>query len=460
MITSNLVLRSGGSFLASLRKAGTVSGRDISVRHATAGVRKPPPAPQTERQKAMRAEYLAKEVEWESAVDYSRLTEQEAHIHEQHKEAVENFHFTYDDPATGLKVVTRLRHVLKGTCCGNACRHCVYNHQNVEPERARSRLFNSAFWIEDPDYEEDEEEGFRNRMEKTWEVSDAQVKEFLDEAIRLVVECGEIIADAMDKQKNVEIHQKDAVASEGHGSAVLTETDMKVEQHLIKGLGEKFSDHEFIGEESVSNDGLIKSYSNAPTWIIDPIDGTMNFIHSNPLVCTSVGLTINKKLVAGVVNCPLVGLMYTAIKGKGAWVNGKKLKTSGVEDISKAMMIMELPVGANKDKKETAMANLTEMLDKAHAVRAPGPAALDISWVGAGASDCFFHFGIHCWDMAAGALIVSEAGGVVLDPSGGDFDLMSRDILVCSSRKLADQVLGFLKLYKTDRDLQEKYNYM
>jgi len=391
MITSNLVLRSGGSFLASLRKAGTVSGRDISVRHATAGVRKPPPAPQTERQKAMRAEYLAKEVEWESAVDYSRLTEQEAHIHEQHKEAVENFHFTYDDPATGLKVVTRLRHVLKGTCCGNACRHCVYNHQNVEPERARSRLFNSAFWIEDPDYEEDEEEGFR--MEKTWEVSDAQVKEFLDEAIRLVVECGEIIADAMDKQKNVEIHQKDAVASEGHGSAVLTETDMKVEQHLIKGLGEKFSDHEFIGEESVSNDGLIKSYSNAPTWIIDPIDGTMNFIHSNPLVCTSVGLTINKKLVAGVVNCPLVGLMYTAIKGKGAWVNGKKLKTSGVEDISKAMMIMELPVGANKDKKETAMANLTEMLDKAHAVRAPGPAALDISWVGAGASDCFFHFG-------------------------------------------------------------------
>jgi len=296
-------------------------------------------------------------------------------------------------------------------------------------------------------------------MEKTWEVSESQVKQFLDEAIRLVSECGDIIAEAMDKQKNVEIHQKDAVASEGHGSAVLTETDMKVEQHLIKGLREKFSDHEFIGEESVSNDGLIKEYSNAPTWIIDPIDGTMNFIHSNPLVCTSIGLTINRKLVAGVVNCPLVGLMYTAIKGKGAWVNGKKLKISGVKDISKAMMIMELPVGANKDKKETALANLTVMMDKAHSVRAPGPAALDIAWVGAGAADCFFHFGIHCWDMAAGALIVSEAGGVVLDPSGGEFDLMSRDILVCSSQELADQVLGFLKAYKTDRDLQEKYNY-
>jgi len=297
-------------------------------------------------------------------------------------------------------------------------------------------------------------------MDSHWEVSDIQLKEFLDEAIRLVEECGDIISESMNKQKNVEIHQKDSVASEGHGSAVLTETDMRVEQHLIKGLSLKFPDHKFIGEENVSNDGLIKDYTNAPTWIIDPIDGTMNFIHSNPLVCTSVGLTINRKLVAGVVNCPLVGLMYTAIKGKGSWVNGKPLKTSGVKDISKAMMIMEMPVGANKQKKEIAMSNLTEMLDKAHAVRAPGPAALDIAWVGAGAADCFFHFGIHCWDMAAGALVVSEAGGVVLDPSGGDFDLMSRDILVCSSQELANQVLAFLKIYKTERDLEEKYLYL
>merc|ERR1712088_1270510 len=151
--------------------------------------------------------------------------------------------------------------------------------------------------------------------------------------------------------------------------------------------------------------------------------------------------------------------MYTAIKGKGAWVNGKKLTTSGVEDISKAMMIMELPVGANQEKKSVAMANLSHMLDTAHAVRAPGPAALDIAWVGAGAADCFFHFGIHCWDMAARVLIVAEAGGVVLDPSGGDFDLMSCDILVCSTQALADQVLGFIQPYATSRDFGERLNY-
>ena len=231
-------------------------------------------------------------------------------------------------------------------------------------------------------------------MDEAWTVSDAEIEEFMKEAIRLVKECGDIIALAINSQQNVEINQKEKVASEGHGSAVLTETDMKVEQHLIKGLQQKFPDHRFIGEENVSNDGLIKEYTNAPTWIIDPIDGTMNFIHSNPLVCTSIGLTINKKLVAGIVNCPMIGKMYTAIKGKGAMLNGETvLKVSGVKDISKAMMIMELPVGANQEKKSVAMANLSHMMDTAHAVRCPGPAALDIAWVGAGAADCYFHFG-------------------------------------------------------------------
>jgi len=296
-------------------------------------------------------------------------------------------------------------------------------------------------------------------MEKSWTVSDAEIEEFMAEASRLVKECGDIIANAINSQQNTEIQTKEQ--GEGHGSAVLTQTDMKVEQHLIQGLSAKFPDHKFIGEESVSNDGLIKEYTNAPTWIIDPIDGTMNFIHSNPLVCTSIGLTVNKRLVAGIVNCPMIDHMYSAIKGKGAKLNGVKvLKTSGVKNISKAMMIMELPVGANQDKTSVAMTNLGHMMSKAHAVRAPGPAALDIAWVGAGSADCYFHFGIHCWDMAAGALIVSEAGGVVMDPTGAEFDLMARDILVASSRELADQVREFLTLYKTDRDYAEKNKYL
>jgi len=286
-----------------------------------------------------------------------------------------------------------------------------------------------------------------------------QIEAFLADAVRLVKEAGDMIAEAMEKQKNTEIEVKSANVEEGNASAILTETDGKVERHIINGLKTLYPDHQFIGEESMAEDGLITSYTSAPTWIIDPIDGTMNFVHSNPLVCTSVGLTINRKLVAGVVNCPLVDLCYTAVRGLGAFCNGRKLKTSGCNDLSKAMLIMELPVGAKKEKKEVALSNLSVIMDRAHAVRAPGPAALDITWVGAGSADCFFHFGIHCWDMAAGALIVSEAGGVVVDPSGGDFDLMSCDILVCSSQALADQVLGFIQPYITSRDFEEKLNY-
>merc|ERR1719410_3202473 len=112
---------------------------------------------------------------------------------------------------------------------------------------------------------------------------------------------------------------------------------------------------------------------------------------------------------------------------------------------------MEVPTRANSRKTQAALGNMTMLLANAHAVRCPGPAALDIAWVGAGSADAYFHMGIHCWDMAAGALIVSEAGGVVLDPSGGEFDLMARDIFVCSSRELSEQVLGFLKIYRTER---------
>ena len=118
------------------------------------------PAPQSERQAQMRKEFLILESEWESRVDYSKLSDLEKHIHEKHNEAVKNFHFTYDDPETGLKVITRLRHFLKSTCCGNACRHCIYNHQNVDQKFKERKIFNSAFWIDNPNYVESEEDDF------------------------------------------------------------------------------------------------------------------------------------------------------------------------------------------------------------------------------------------------------------------------------------------------------------
>jgi len=287
-------------------------------------------------------------------------------------------------------------------------------------------------------------------MDDEWNISDEELHRFADSVLVLIKEAGEIIADAINGQQNAEIEVKSQNVKEGNSSAVLTETDLKVEKHLISGLKKAFPGHQFIGEESSQENG--SELSNAPTWIIDPVDGTMNFVHSNPLVCTSVGLTVNKKLVFGAVYCPMIDKLYTAIKGEGAFCNQRRIRVSKVEDISKAMVIMELPAGANQEKKDIAIHNLEYILSNAHAIRAPGPAAMDIAWVGAGAADAFFHRGIHSWDMAAGALIVKEAGGTVIDNHGGDFDLMSRGIIAASSQALAEQIRDFIKVYPAPRD--------
>lgn len=188
-----------------------------------------------------------------------------------------------------------------------------------------------------------------------------------------------------------------------------------------------------------------------------PRIGTMNFVHRNPLVCTSVGLTINRQLVAGIVNNPMTGHMYTAIKGRGAFLNGtKKLSVSGVNKLRDAMVLFELPAGANAVKKSVAKSNVAAMLDRAHAIRCPGPAALDIAWVAAGSADIFFHSGIHCWDMAAGVLLVREAGGSVYGINGEDFDIMGRNCLVAASRELAKEAIETIEKYESPREFPEK----
>ena len=194
----------------------------------------------------------------------------------------------------------------------------------------------------------------------------------------------------------------------------------------------------------------INAYTNKPTWIIDPIDGTMNFVHSNPLVVTSVGLAINKKLVLGIINAPIINHMYTAITGKGAFMNGEKIKTSGVKKLKEALVIMEISVGGNERKKNCCLANIAMLSEKAHAIRCPGPAALDIAWVGGGSADAYFHSGFHCWDMAAGIVIVREAGGAVYSVNGEQADLMSRGVLVASSEELALELSKSIDVYSVE----------
>lgn len=134
--------------------------------------------------------------------------------------------------------------------------------------------------------------------EDEYEYNSADLDAFLTLATKLAKEAGTMISDAMEKGRQTSVATKTGVgvSGEGTGSSVLTETDLAVEKHIVSGIREAFPDHCFIGEEdiSASESGMVETFSNKPTWIIDPIDGTMNFVHRNPLVCTSIGLAINK----------------------------------------------------------------------------------------------------------------------------------------------------------------------
>ena len=176
----------------------------------------------------------------------------------------------------------------------------------------------------------------------------------------------------------------------------------------------------------------------------------MNFIHSNPLVVTSIGLAINKKLVLGIINAPIIEHMYTAIKGRGAFLNGQRIKTSGIRKLREALVLMELSCGGNTTKRNVCLANVAMLSEKAHAIRCPGPAALDIAWVGGGSADAYFHSGFHCWDMAAGIVIVKEAGGAVHALDGGEADLMSRGILVAASEELSLELTKLIEIYAVE----------
>ncbi|KAL1131104.1 hypothetical protein AAG570_012341, partial [Ranatra chinensis] len=232
---------------------------------------------------------------------------------------------------------------------------------------------------------------------------------------------------------------------------LVTETDRQVEQLLISGLQSHFPDHMFIGEESTDS-GVKAVLTDAPTWIIDPVDGTMNFVHGNPNVCVSVGLYVNKQAEVGIIYCPVYELMYTAMKGKGAQLNGKSIHVSEEKELAKALVCIEGGTSRDPEKIKTVIENFEILIPQMHGYRASGSAAFNLASVAQGCTDAFIEFGCHAWDMAAGELIVREAGGAVIDPSGGPFDVMSCRIICASSQELAQTLAGAVKQYYPKRD--------
>uniref|UniRef100_A0A3Q1F796 Inositol-1-monophosphatase n=1 Tax=Acanthochromis polyacanthus TaxID=80966 RepID=A0A3Q1F796_9TELE len=215
-----------------------------------------------------------------------------------------------------------------------------------------------------------------------------------------------------------------AVMTKSSSVDLVTQTDQKVEQLIIQSVKEKFPTHRFIGEESVAA-GESCVLTDCPTWIIDPIDGTTNFVHAFPFVAVSIGFSVNKQVEFGVVYSCLEDKMFTARRGKGAFCNGQPLEVSECF-LSSCMFLCRL--------------------------RGAGTAAINMCLVASGCVEAYYEIGIHVWDVAAGSLIVCEAGGVLMDVEGGKVDLMSRRIIAANSRTIAERLVREIAPFRPPRD--------
>ncbi|CAK9295578.1 unnamed protein product [Gordionus sp. m RMFG-2023] len=259
-------------------------------------------------------------------------------------------------------------------------------------------------------------------------MSKDQIDEWYTFGLHLAKESGKMMLDAFHKEKTINTKQTFA--------DLVTETDKAIEKFIFDNIRQKYKDHVCIGEESEER----PPWNNSPTWIVDPIDGTTNFIHQFPNCAVSIGVSYDKKIVIGIIYNPMQNLLYTAKKGQGAFCNQKKIFSSKVTDIGKALIFTEVGSLRKENIIDKKLENYARLARASHGIRSMGSAALNLCAIASGQGDGGFEFGIHIWDIAAGVLIVTEAGGVIMDPKGGDLDLLSRKFLAAGTKELADTI--------------------
>lgn len=204
----------------------------------------------------------------------------------------------------------------------------------------------------------------------------ANIEEFYNVVLELTKNCGQVNYPSFVKPLNqftlvlqlikgrISSRTKKVDTKSGAIDFV-TETDQEVERLLIEGLSKAFPDHKFIGEESVAG-GARCTLTEAPTWIIDPVDGTMNFVHSFPHSCISIALFIDKLPVIGIVYNPMLNQLFTAQKGKGAYLNGEKISVSGTSELGDALIMMEFGTSRDPERRRIILENQQKLMPQVH----------------------------------------------------------------------------------------------
>ncbi|WP_018621437.1 inositol monophosphatase family protein [Spirosoma luteum] len=234
--------------------------------------------------------------------------------------------------------------------------------------------------------------------------------------------------------------QRDAIEYKGLNNLV-SYVDKETEKELVKKLSQLLPEAGFITEEGTTEQEADQSALN---WIIDPLDGTANFIHGLPIFSVSIGLAQGKTPIAGVVYDPNRDECFSAWQGGGAYCNETRLSVSPVTRLGESMIATGFPY-YSFDKMPKYLRILETLMQQTHGLRRLGSAAIDLAYVAAGRFEAFYEYNLNSWDMAAGVLLVREAGGLVTDFEGGDEFLFRGDVI--ASCGVHPELIGVIQEY-------------
>lgn len=244
---------------------------------------------------------------------------------------------------------------------------------------------------------------------------------YLNIAIKAARSAGQIIARSVDRIDRLEI------ATKKNANDLVTSVDTASEAEIIHTIKKAYPDHSILGEES----GVIESPNNINqvVWIIDPLDGTLNFVHGVPQFCVSIAVQVKGVVEHGVIYNPISDELFTATKGAGAALNDRRIRVSECKNIGTALIGTGFAFRMSGEPIDTAVHRVRNVLEQCGDLRRLGSAALDLAFVAAGRLDGYWEAGLNAWDVAAGALMVREAGGFVTDFAGTDKFIESRTIV-------------------------------
>ena len=257
---------------------------------------------------------------------------------------------------------------------------------------------------------------------------------FLNTAVKAARKAGDIAQINFDRISSSDVRTKAY-------NEFVTHVDEQAEKAIIEIIRSRYPEHSILGEEHGMQDN-----NSEFLWIIDPIDGTTNYIHGFPVYCVSIALKIKDRLEVGVIYDPSRQELFTAIRGMGSQLDGRRIRVSKQTTLQGSLLGTGFPFRDQKDWLEVYLDMFVDFTKIVGAIRRPGSAALDLAYVASGRYDGFWEFGLKPWDVAAGALLIQEAGGIVQNIIPGT-DPVESGSLVCGTPKVFDSMQEIIQRY-------------